>query len=168
MKILVRNLTRSIKENEVKEKDVSAADWMVAQQRYAHRFEIIPRVSWASDQVPVAAWLRLRDEQKNVVQPFVERSGRRYLPSAAVLSYSKVVFEMREKATVHRPAASTALSPAASSIEAAPVEELRQPARVAPDALHVLTEKLLALSGFADAGESLAGWQEKQEEVTEE
>ncbi len=142
---------------------VCAADWMILQNRFASQFEFIPHADWSSDQLCVAEWLKLSDEERKTVQPYVEHNGRRYRPAEEVLAFSLSVFSRRRK----MPAQEETIAPEASK-SASPQIEKPQPAPIQPDALGVLTRKLLALSGYEGSKKSLASWSASQDEVASE
>ncbi len=143
---------------EVEDDSISAADWMILQDRFAHQFEIIPAREWSSDQMPVAGWVRLPDEERKTLQPYVDYEGRRYRPSEHVLAFSLSVFASLQE----KPARSEVIDTPEAGTEARP--EKTPSGGVHPDALDVLTRKLLALSGFGGSDEPLTGWLAAQDE----
>ena len=140
---------------------VSAADWMVTQDRFAHLFDVIPRADWASNQSPVAEWLHLSMDERNSVQPYVEYAGRRYGLHDEAMGYALIVKAASKSKPIpprrqekETPAEPPAMPPAKPDTKTASLQQL--------------TMRLLEMSGFAGAEESLAAWRAGQDEAPEE
>ena len=134
----------------------SLADWMIRQERFRSHFTTLARTDWSSDQVSVGEWLRMDAKARTKVQPCVVlgagTSEERWVPDQAVLARSESWWH------AHRSGSEEAEAHAEAAPEATPTPgpETQTPEPTVPaDAHALLTERLLALSGFQSGGTSL-------------
>ena len=123
--------------------DVSAADWMVVQDRFAHLFTPLARRDWQPEQTPIMEWFMHPDGRV----PYVVHGQTRFLVHDIAGAFAQAVWDRATKKardTGEQTVPDPATQPAAST-EVAPPTPPAPPA--APiEAFEILRKRLMELS----------------------
>jgi len=153
------------------------ADWMQRQLRFIRYFTPIPKNEWSSDQVPVAQWLQMTDDERNRVVACVIRTDgtreSRFLPDPRILDLITQVHHHPDEASgrelrIDQDKKSDELASDSDEPKVPPSTSTETVSSPQTDAHAELTENLLQLSGFGQGGPSLKAWLEERMIVTEQ